>query len=221
MRRAIFARASSGVGLSASGEQLVARHRPILSLGQQRPTLAADVFIASSANVVGDVLCYDRSSVWYGATVRGDKSKVRIGRVTAVLDRAVLSTVSSPAVDTGFPLDLNIGSYVTVGQGSVLTSCTIGDGTQIQPGVVVQEGSVVEKNCILAAGSVVLQGMLVPQGQFWAGNPAKYVRDVAEEEFGTFEKRAEANAALALEHAEEFLPFGTAYLNVEGIASSK
>jgi len=219
MRRAIVVRASSRLGISAAGEQVVARHRPILSLGPQRPTMATDVFVASSATVVGDVLCYDRSSVWYGATVRGDKSKVRIGRVTSVLDRAVLSTVSSPAFDTGFPSDLNIGSYVTVGQGSVLTSCTIGDGTQIQPGVVVQEGSVIEKNCILAAGSVVPPGTLVPQGQFWAGNPAKYVRDVAEEELGTFEKQAEAIATLALAHAEEFLPFGTAYLNVEDAAS--
>jgi len=75
-------------------------------------------------------LCYDRSSVWYGAVVRGDKNKVRIGRVTSILDRAVLCTVTKAGVDNGFPSDLNIGSYVTVGQGSVLTSCTIGRSKQ-------------------------------------------------------------------------------------------
>ena len=98
-----------------------------MNLGTQRPVLAADVFVAPNASVIGDVLCYDRSSVWYGAVVRGDKNKVRIGRVTNILDRAVLSTVETPAVDSGFPSDLNIGSYVTVGQGSVLTSCSIGE----------------------------------------------------------------------------------------------
>jgi len=80
---------------------------------------------------------------------------------------------------------------------------------------VVQEGAVVEKNCILAAGSVVLPGTLVPAGQFWAGNPAKYVRDVAEEEMAKFEKAAEALSNLSLEHAEEFLPFGTAHVEYE------
>ena len=73
----------------------------------------------------------------------------------------------------------------------------------------------VEKNCILAAGSVVLPGTLVPQGQFWAGNPAKYIRDVAEEEMGRFEKAAEAISNLASNHADEFLPFGTAHMELE------
>lgn len=90
-----------------------------------------------------------------------------------------------------------------------------GDGTQIQPGCIVQEGSVVESNCILAAGANVAPGTFVPAGQFWAGNPAKYIRDVEEEEMGAFEKAAEASAGLALEHAEEFLPYGTAYLQAE------
>ena len=79
----------------------------------------------------------------------------------------------------------------------------------------VQEGSVVENNCILAAGAVVLPGTFIPSGQFWAGNPAKYIRDVGEDEMAGFEKVAERTASLALEHAEEFLPFGTAYLEAE------
>ena len=106
--------------------ETIARHRPVMNLGPQRPVLAADVFVAPNASVIGDVLCYDKSSIWYGAVVRGDKNKVRIGRVTNIMDRAVLCTVEKPAVDSGFPSDLNIGSYVTVGQGSVLTSCSIG-----------------------------------------------------------------------------------------------
>lgn len=110
----------------AAAHPEIARHRPVMNLFDKRPVLAADVFVAPNASVIGDVLCYDRSSVWYGAIVRGDKNKVRIGRVTSILDRAVLSTVTKPGVDNGFPSDLNIGSYVTVGQGSILTSCTIG-----------------------------------------------------------------------------------------------
>lgn len=198
-----------------ASNEVISRHRPIMNIGSQRPVLAADVFVAPNAAVIGDVLCYDRSAVWYGAVVRGDMNKIRIGRMTNILDRAVLNTVSALAVDTGFPSDMNIGSYVTIGQGSILTSCTIGDYTQIEPGVVVCEGAVVEKNCIIAAGAVIAPGALIPEGQLWAGNPAKYIRDVAEEEIGGFEKAAEATSNLAQEHADEFLPYGSAYLEAE------
>ena len=115
----------TAASLSANAER-IARHRPVMNLYDKRPVLAADVFVAPNASVIGDVLCYDKSSVWYGAVIRGDKNKVRIGRVTSILDRAVLNTVGKSAVDNGFPSDLNIGSYVMVGQGSVLTSCIIG-----------------------------------------------------------------------------------------------
>lgn len=127
-RAAVRAYRAAGVQfeqLAVKGEG-VARTRPVSNLGSQRPVLAIDVFVAPNATVIGDVLCYDRSSIWYGAVVRGDKNKVRIGRVTNIMDRAVLNTVETPAVETGFPSDLNIGSYVTVGQGSILTSCSIG-----------------------------------------------------------------------------------------------
>lgn len=41
---------------------------------------------------------------------------------------------------------------------------------------------------MIAAGAVVLPETHVPKGQLWAGNPAKYVRDVTAEEVGFLEK---------------------------------
>lgn len=172
--------------------------------------------MAPNASVIGDVLLYDRTSVWYGAVLRGDKSKIKIGHNTNVQDRAVISTVSS--LENGFSADVDIGDSVTIGHGALLTSCVIKDKVLIGQGAIVQEGSVIESNVILAAGSVVLPETMIPKGQLWAGNPAKYVRDVTEEEVAGFEKSAKSYATLAEEHLEEFLPFGTAHLEAEKLA---
>ena len=44
------------------------------------------------------------------------------------------------------------------------------------------EGSLVESNSVLAPGTVLPPGRLVPSGQLWAGNPARYVRDLSKDE---------------------------------------
>ena len=119
----------------------------------------------------------------YGAVVRGDKSKVKIGTLSSVQDRAVIKTVAS--LESGFPSDVVmiflssnvikvpwelrlqfycvtvlprclyypiltilyfewiiqvIGDQVTIGQGAILTSCTVGNRTVIGAGAIIQEG---------------------------------------------------------------------------------
>ena len=63
------------------------------------------------------------SSVWYGAVVRGDLNDVNIGEYTAIQDRAVVHTTKS--VEGHVAAATTIGSYVVVGPGAVLHSCTI------------------------------------------------------------------------------------------------
>ena len=118
--------------------------------------------------------------------MRGDKNKIQIGSYTNIQDRAVISTVNE--LPSGFPADCKVGDYTTVGHGAMLTSCLVGDHCSIGAGAIVQEGSVVEKKSMVAAGAVVTPGTLVPSGQLWAGNPAKFIRDLSEEEIGDMEK---------------------------------
>ena len=44
------------------------------------------------------------------------------------------------------------------------------------------EGCLVESNSVLAPGTVLPPGRLVPSGQLWAGNPARFVRDLTKDE---------------------------------------
>lgn len=111
---------------------------------------------------------------------------MKIGHATNIQDRAVIDTEIE--LESGFPADVDIGNYVTVGHGALLTSCVVHDSVLIGQGAIIQKGSVIETNSIIAAGSVILPGTLVPAKQLWAGNPAKYIRDVTEDEIAHIEK---------------------------------
>lgn len=56
---------------------------------------------------------------------------------------------------------------------------------------------------MVAAGAVVTPGKTVPSGEVWAGNPAKLLRKLEEEETGFIAQAANDYAALAAVHAAE------------------
>ena len=61
----------------------------------------------------------------------------------------------------------------------------------------------VEKGSILAAGSVLTPKKVVPTGQVWAGNPAKFLRELDEDEASFILQSANNYAALAAVHSAE------------------
>lgn len=81
-----------------------------------------------------------------------------------------------------------IGEHVTIGHGALLTSCNVGSRVLIGQGAIVQAGADIGNDSMIAAGAVVLPNTVVPSKQLWAGNPAKYVRDLTDEELSTLEK---------------------------------
>lgn len=54
-----------------------------------------------------------------------------------------------------------------------------------------------------------------PTHQLWGGNPVKFLRKLDDDEITANVKAAEQYHALAAEHANEFQPFGAAYLDAE------
>ena len=84
----------------------------IASYEGKTPRIGKDVFVAPTAYVIGDVEIGDGSSIWYGAVVRGDRAKIKIGRNTIIEDNATLHA------DPERPLV--IGDYVPVGHNAVI-----------------------------------------------------------------------------------------------------
>ena len=148
------------------------------------PKVADSAYIDASAQVIGDVIVGERSSVWPNATVRGDVNSIRIGEETNVQDNSVLH------VDQGdFPLTL--GNRVTVGHSVVLHGCTVGDDTLIGIGAIVLNGATIGPGSVIAAGAVVPEGMQIPAGSMVMGVPAKIRREVTVEEKERFRVNAQ------------------------------
>jgi carbonic anhydrase/acetyltransferase-like protein (isoleucine patch superfamily) len=54
------------------------------------PRIADSAYIDSSAQVIGDVVIGERSSVWPNVAIRGDVNHIRIGDETSIQDNSVL-----------------------------------------------------------------------------------------------------------------------------------
>lgn len=121
---------------------------------------------------------------------------------------------------TGLPADTLVDRYVTVGAYCLLRSCTIEPECIIGQHSILMEGSLVETNSILEAGSVLPPGRRIPTGELWAGNPARFVRKLTNEEIMEIPKLAVAINDLMQSHFSEFLPYSTAYLEVEKLKKS-
>lgn len=141
------------------------------------PEIHETAFIAETAVVTGDVVIGLETSIWYGVVMRGDVADIRIGARTNIQDGSVLHVTKGAK-------GLEIGDEVTVGHMSILHACTIGNRAFIGMQSLVMDGAVVEDEAMVAAGSLVTPGKRVPRHQLWGGRPARYMRDMTEEEIG-------------------------------------
>lgn len=139
------------------------------------PTLAPDVFVADTARIIGDTHIGSRSSVWYGATLRGDVNSIRVGELTNIQENAVCHV-------TFEKWPLIIGNRVTIGHGAIVHGCQLHDECLIGMGATVLDGAQVESFSMVAAGSLVAPGKVVESGWLWAGVPARPVRRLTDEE---------------------------------------
>ena len=133
------------------------------------------VFVAENAVIIGDVEIGEESSVWYNCVLRGDVNDIKIGARTNIQDGTVIH-VSSTTQGT------YIGNDVTVGHMALLHACTIGDRAFIGMKACVMDDAVIEDEAMVAAGALVTPGKRVPKHQLWGGSPARFMRDLTEEE---------------------------------------
>jgi carbonic anhydrase/acetyltransferase-like protein (isoleucine patch superfamily) len=193
------------LGLALQGEQgfqeTLNRHRAVAGIFGKSPTLPREGFVAPSATVVGDVTLGERTSIWYGAVLRGDVNAIKVGAYTNIQDGAIIHVAKHNVSGKARPT--LIGDRVTVGHGAILHACTIEDGAFVGMGATVMDGAVVQRGAMVAAGALVTPGVTVPSGQIFAGNPAKLLRPMTAEESAFIDKSAENYATLAQSHATE------------------
>ena len=162
---------------------------------RKQPALGKNVFIASTAVVIGDVTLGAHSSVWYGAVVRGDINRIVIGHQSNIQDNAVLHLADH------FPCI--VGNWVTIGHSAIVHACIVGDEVLVGMGAVILDGAIIGRQSIIGAKALVTQGTKIPPGSLVLGAPAKVVRKLTKEERAGLKWWAEKyvdNGAYCLKH---------------------
>ena len=127
-------------------------------------------WVAPGAIVLGDVTLGERSSVWYGAILRGDNDRIVVGAETNLQDGTIVH------VDEGVPC--LIGRRVGVGHRALLHGCTVQDECLIGMSSTILNRAVIGTGSVVAAGALVPEGMKVPPGSLVMGVPGRVVRPV-------------------------------------------
>lgn len=152
----------------------------IYALGNLKPQMRGDFFIAESASVIGDVILENNVNIWFGAVLRGDNDNITVGANSSIQDNCVVHA------DPGFPV--NIGRDVTVGHMAMVHGCTVGDGTLVGIKSVILNGAVIGKNCLIGANALVPEGKVIPDRSLVLGSPGKVVRQLSDEDIARIQE---------------------------------
>lgn len=157
------------------------------------PDTGSALFVAHNATVVGDVVLGPKSSVFYGAVLRGDIHEIRVGEGTNIQDNAIVHLADNYGA--------YIGAWCTIGHAAIVHACTIGDECLIGMGATVLDGAKIGARSIVGANSLVSQRFECPPGSMVYGSPAKVVRALTAEEQAGLRKWAEKYVQVGTAHA--------------------
>jgi carbonic anhydrase/acetyltransferase-like protein (isoleucine patch superfamily) len=158
------------------------------------PLIPASCYVDPSAQLIGDVILSERSSVWMNAVLRGDVHSIRVGSNSNVQDCAVLHGQRNlyPVI---------VGDWVTIGHNATVHGCVVEDAVLIGIGAAVLNNCRIGEGSLIAAGAVVPEGTHVPPRTLWAGVPARLRRELSD-----------ADHAKILEYAQNYLDYVEIYL---------
>jgi len=161
-----------------------------------KPIVGKNVYIADSADIIGEVELADDSSIWFNVVLRGDVEKISIGKCSNVQDGTVIHTTLDKYPTT-------IGDYVTIGHNAMLHGCTIKNNVLVGIGAIVLDNSVVGENTIIAAGSLIPPGKVFPPNSLLMGSPAKVAKTLSDEEIQSIRN-----------YADRYLKYKDMYLEI-------
>ena len=166
----------------------------IRSFNGKTPKIAGSAFVSEAAYVIGDVEIGENSSVWPGAVIRGDRSKIRIGENTNIQDNSVVHG------------GVTIGDSVHIGHGAIINCRSIANSVLIGMNATLLHYAEIGSFCIIGAGCLVSQGMKIPDNSLVAGVPGEIKGEVSAQQLLRWTQEApEAYARLADQYKEQGL----------------
>jgi len=162
--------------------------------GNKKPETEKAIFVANSADLIGEVVLHKDSSIWYNAVLRADIAKIEVGEGSNIQDGTVCH------VDYDKPVI--IGKGVTVGHNATLHGCKIGDHSLIGMGSTILDGAQIGSCVLVGAGSLVTPVSNIPSNSLVIGSPAKVKRELTEDEINGMKKNSSIYVELAKEHCK-------------------
>lgn len=147
----------------------------ILPFDGKTPLVVNGAYIAPNATLIGDVEIGEEASVWFGAVLRGDVGKIRIGARSNIQDLSMIHMTSEMT-------DAIVGEDVTVGHSVVLHGCTVGDRCLIGMGSLLLDDVVIGEDSVIAAGTLLTPRTVIPPRSLVRGRPGKVIREATPEE---------------------------------------
>lgn len=138
------------------------------------PQHGENCWFAPNATIVGDVTMGKDCTVWFNAVVRGDVNSIIMGDRVNIQDGAVIHCTYQKSKTI-------IGNNVSIAHNAVVHGCKIEDEVLVGMGAIIMDGAVIGKNSIIAAGAIITQNTIVPPNTIYAGNPAKFLKNVSPE----------------------------------------
>lgn len=170
----------------------------VRSFAGKQPKLGAEVFLAETCAVIGDVEIGELTSIWYGTVLRGDVMPIRIGARTSMQDNTVVHV-------TGGRFGTTIGNDCTIGHNAIIHACTVEDFCLIGMGSIILDGARIGAGSLVGAGALVTPGTDIPPGSLVIGSPAKVKRPINAKE----REQIEYGAAHYVELTRAYLAEGT------------
>jgi carbonic anhydrase/acetyltransferase-like protein (isoleucine patch superfamily) len=158
------------------------------------PVIPASCYVDISAQIVGEVVLGEHSSVWMNAVLRGDVHSIRIGANSNVQDCAVLHGMR-------YKYCVEVGDWVTIGHNATVHGCVVEDGCLIGMGATILNNARIGEGSIIAAGAVIPENTVVPPNSLWAGVPGKERR-----------RLDSADREAILQYARNYVDYTATYL---------
>jgi carbonic anhydrase/acetyltransferase-like protein (isoleucine patch superfamily) len=167
---------------------------PVRPEDGKAPRLAANVFVAPNAEVVGDVEMAEHSGLWFSSVIRANGAPVWIGVGTDIQDNALVDSLP------GQPCRL--GNHTALGHGATVHASIVEDRVLVAMNATVMPGCTIGAGSIVAANATVPPGTVVPPGSLVIGDEGRVLREVRPNETQRIAGTAGRYVELAAEYVE-------------------
>ncbi|MBK5143595.1 carnitine operon protein CaiE [Budviciaceae bacterium BWR-B9] len=138
------------------------------------PVVDPDAYVHPTAVLIGDVIVGKGVYIGPNASLRGDYGRLILEDGANLQDNCIMHGYCDR--------DTIVHSSGHIGHGAILHGCIIGRDALVGMNSVIMDGAIIGEESIVGAMSFVNAGFIGKSRQLLMGIPAKYVRDVSDDE---------------------------------------